>query len=96
MKNITFIIFITCCLLAIVLLSCAVNPEEETKKTHYVLQVNYISHSGQIPPTDTLEIDSQEEPHLMVDEGTCVLVGDSWARPIASYVRSFKIISKTP
>ena len=93
MKKITFI---TLALVVFMLSSCAEHPREETKKTHYVLQVNYISHSGQIPPTDTLEVDLEEEPHLFVDEGTCVLIGDSWARPIASYVRSFKIISKTP
>jgi hypothetical protein len=96
MSNRNFLLSLLAFVFSLAFFACEESNRKEPEKYHYVLKVNYISQTGQIPPTDTLEVVSEEEPRLFVDEGTSVLIADSWARPIASYVRSFRIISKTP
>ena len=79
-------------LFAIVLSSCEPKKETSTEKK-YTVQVNYYSSMGEIPYSDTLIFVSEEEPYLRIYDGVTGLYGSSYSHPIATHVRSFKIIS---
>lgn len=78
------------------LFGCDQKPYQEPKPVTYTLQVNYIGNGiGNVPPSDTIDVELYlYHPHLAVDGNVPILVGDDFYSPIATHVRSFKILSK--
>lgn len=78
------------------LFGCDQRPYKEPKPVTYTLQVNYVGNGiGNVPPSDTITVDIYNvQPHLYVSDGISCIIGDDWYHPIATYVRSFKILSK--
>mgnify|MGYP003339943543 CR=1 FL=1 len=64
--------------------------------TIYTLQINYIGNRGMgnIPPSDTIRVSCYDEPRLFINKGVPTVIGDQTYEPIATYVRSFKILNK--
>lgn len=75
----------------ILMVSCKPTPlvEKPQNYTNWEIEVKYLDKT-----VDTIVIRSIDEPFLYVSQNvSTVRNGDSWA-PVASYVKTFKILNK--
>ena len=72
--------------------SCNDEEKKVSVLKSYTILVNYNGVSE--PSSDTIYLQSYNEPRLWVDQGTSTLIADDVNSPIAVYVRSFKILSE--
>ncbi len=80
-----------------VFLLCGCQPIDQTNpKTKYVVLVNYSGNGvGNIPPSDTIVIESRINPYIFIKNGVPVIEGSDYTTIYATGVRSFKILSKS-
>ena len=80
MKNLVLVL-----VLAVAMVSC--KPKDERPEKDWIVEVHYLDET-----TDTVKIRSQYEPEINIRNGVSILHA-GWGSPMASYVKSIKILS---